>query len=145
GYPVSPRGTFNFVPGQAIVNQFGTLLVEVLAPDTLLVPTAKNLSGEPESPALPAVDHFLCHPVQRPRGAPPFAPLPGVRVEDQFGSRLVDVRAPPRLCAPADKNNEEPDAPEHLDHLMCYQVQLSPLVIQPPAGMEAPPQIVTPA
>src|SRR4029453_3283957 len=144
GYPVSPRGTFNFVPGQAIVNQFGTLLVEVLAPDTLLVPTAKNLSGEPESPALPAVDHFLCHPVQRPRGAPPFTPVLGVRVEDQFGARVVDVIAPTRLCAPGQKNHEEPEAPEPLDHLICYQVQLSPLVIQPAAGMEGPPQIVPP-
>jgi microsomal dipeptidase-like Zn-dependent dipeptidase len=144
GYPVRARGAFNMVLGQQVVNQFGTFFFDVLEPTALLVPTAKNLSGTPDAPAPTAVDHFLCHPVQRPRGAPPFEPIPGVRVEDQFGSRLVDVLEPTRLCAPADKGGEEPDAPRHLDHLMCYQVQLSPLVIQPIIGMEGPPEVIAP-
>jgi hypothetical protein len=142
-YPVRARDAFTTVPGQKVVNQFGTLFVDVLAPSELLVPTAKNLSDTPEKPRSPAVDHFLCHGVQAPRGAPAFAPIPAVRVEDQFGARLVDVIAPTRLCAPADKNGEAPAAPRHPDHLMCYQVALSPLVIQPPEGQEGPPDLAS--
>lgn len=141
-YPVRPRGAAGTAIGQKVVNQFGTLFLDVLAPTTLLVPAAKNLAGAPPAPALPAVDHFLCHPVQRPRGAAPFVPVPRVRVEDQFGTRLVDVLAPTRLCAPADKNGEAPAAPRHPAHLLCYQAQLSPRVVQPPEGGERPPDVV---
>lgn len=130
--------------GQKLANQFGTLFLDVLPADALLVPTAKNLTGVPDAPLRPAVDHFLCHLVQAPRGQPPFAPIPGVRVEDQFGTRLVDVLAPTRLCAPADKNGEAPDAPAHAEHLLCYAVQLSPLVIQLPDGVEGPPDAIAP-
>ncbi len=142
-YPVRPRQEFSIVPGQKVVNQFGTLYLDVLAPTALLVPTAKNLSETPAAPSLPAVDHFLCHAVQRPRGAAPFDPIPGVRIEDQFGTRVVDVIAPTRLCAPADKNGEAPSAPRHPQHLMCYQVVLSPLVIQPPESMDGPPDLAS--
>jgi microsomal dipeptidase-like Zn-dependent dipeptidase len=142
-YPLRPHGEFATVPGQKVVNQFGTAFVDVLAPSALLVPSAKNLSGTPAAPLLPAVDHFLCHAIQLPRGAAPFAAIPGVRVEDQFGARVVDVLAPTRLCAPADKNGEAPAAPRHPEHLMCYQVQLSPRVVQPPDGVDAPPDLVS--
>jgi microsomal dipeptidase-like Zn-dependent dipeptidase len=143
-YPVVPRGEFITVPGQKLVNQFGTLYLDVLAPNTLLVPTAKNLFESPDPPLLAGVDHFLCHAVQRPRGAAAFEPVPGVRVEDQFGSRRVDLIAPTRLCAPADKNGEGPDAPQHREHLLCYQAELSPLVVQPAAGTDGPPDVVAP-
>src|SRR5262249_24448714 len=124
------------------VNQFGTLFLDVLAPTTLLVPTAKNLFDVPAVPPLSGVDHFLCHAVQPPRGATAFEALPGVRIEDQFGARSVDLIAPTRLCAPADKNGEAPDAPQHLQHLLCYQAQLSPLVVQPADGTDTLPQVV---
>ena len=141
-YPVRPRGEPTTALAQTVVNQFGTLIVDALAPTTLLVPAAKSLTDPPAAPALPAVDHFLCHPVQPPRGAAPFAPVPGVRVEDQFGARRVDVLAPTRLCAPADKNGEAPAAPRHAPHLLCYAVRRSPLVVQPPDGTDGPPDVV---
>ncbi|MGD9765701.1 MAG: LamG-like jellyroll fold domain-containing protein [Candidatus Binatia bacterium] len=140
-YPVTPRGELPMAPGQKIVNQFGTLFLDVLAPTAVLVPTAKNLTSVPAAPRAPAVDHFLCHPVQRPRGAPPFTPVPGVRVADQFGARLIDLIAPTRLCAPADKRGEDPGAPGHAEHLLCYRAQLSPRVIQSSGG-EAPPTVI---
>lgn len=142
-YPVRPDGMPPVMPGQKVVNQFGTLFVDVLAPSRLLVPSAKNLDEPPAAPLLPAVDHFLCHGVQLPRGAAPFEPIPGVRVEDQFGARTVDVIAPTRLCAPADKNGEAPTAPRHDAHLMCYQVQLAPRITQPDGG-EGPPDVILP-
>src|SRR4029453_8779406 len=106
--------------------------------------TAKNLFESPDPPLLAGVDHFLCHSVQRPRGAAAFEPVPGVRVEDQFGSRRVDLIAPTPLCAPADKNGEAPDAPQHREHLLCYQAELSPLVVQPAAGTDGPPDVIAP-
>ncbi|MEO8602010.1 MAG: LamG-like jellyroll fold domain-containing protein [bacterium] len=141
-YPVTPRLSLIPEAAQRVVNQFGSLLVEVLAAEALLVPSAKNLSAPPAAPRAAQVDHFLCHGVQLPRGAAPFAPIPGVQVEDQFGTRLIDVLAPTRLCAPADKRGEAPDAPQHAAHLMCYAVRLSPRVIQPSAETDAPPQVV---
>ncbi len=140
-YPVSPRGELPMAVGQKILNQFGTLFLDVLSPTALFVPTAKNLSAIPAAPPAPAVDHFLCHPVQRPRGAPPFEPIPGVRVADQFGARRIDVLEPTRLCAPADKRGEDPGAPQHGAHLLCYRAQLSPLVVQSPGG-EGPPTVI---
>ncbi|MDX2169769.1 MAG: LamG-like jellyroll fold domain-containing protein [Deltaproteobacteria bacterium] len=141
-YPVTARGGLTPLLPQQVVNQFGSLTLEVLAPSALLVPTAKNLSSTPPAPRPPAVDHFLCHDVQFPRGAPPFTPILGVQVEDQFGLRVVDLLAPTRLCAPADKRGEAPDAPRHGAHLLCYAAHLSPRVIQPPEGSEGPPEIV---
>ncbi len=141
-YSVTLRGDFTPEPAQQVVNQFGSLLVEVLAPNALLVPTAKNLSASPAAPHPAVVDHFLCHAIQLPRGAAPFAPIPAVRVEDQFGARLIDVLAPTRLCAPANKRGEDPGAPQHTPHLMCYAVRLSPRVIQPAAGTDTPPEVV---
>ena len=39
----------------------------------------------------------------------------------------VDVKKPKFLCAPANKNGEDPGAPTHADHLMCYQVKQASL------------------
>ena len=33
------------------------------------------------------------------------------------------VKKPRSLCNPVDKNGEDPTAPTHTDHLMCYQVK----------------------
>ena len=50
----------------------------------------------------PGVNDFLCYRTAITRGAPPFVPVAGVRLVDQFESRTVKVRKPMDLCAPAD-------------------------------------------
>ncbi len=113
-----------------IVNQFGTLLVDTITPDRLLVPAATDLTS-PASPPAPGghdVDHFRCYKVKMTKGHR-FTAIPGVSVVDQFNESLIgslgrpklfDVKKPTRLCAPADKNGE--GIKDEGRHLMCYQV-----------------------
>jgi hypothetical protein len=109
---------------QKIVNQFGTILLDVSTAETLMVPSAKSLAAPaPPVPVNPAVDHFQCYKVRASTGAPKFHKIVGVKVDDQFGTGTFDLLEPKRLCAPADKNNEDPGAEAHPDHLLCYKVK----------------------
>jgi len=122
GYQIkAPK--FRSILNQRIVNQFGTILVDVKKPDRLLVPSAKSLSVVPPAPTVSAVDHFQCYKAQISKGQPKFVPITGVTLEDQFGARLVDVTKPRRVCNPANQNDGEPGAENHVDHLICYQVK----------------------
>ncbi len=132
-YEVGPTPALTPVPNKKVVNQFGTLQVDVLAPlRKLLVPSTKDLMTIPAPPIAPALDHFQCYRVAPAQGSPsfPLVTRAGVSIVDQFGSRLIDVMKPLRLCAPVNKNSEDPTAPEHRDHLMCYKIRLSTLVRQ---------------
>ena len=46
-------------------------------------------------------------------------------MQDQFGTAMLDLLKPIRLCAPANKRNEDPTAPSHLFHLLCYKTKNS--------------------
>ena len=112
------------VLNQRIVNQFGTVVVDVLRPALLMVPSAKSLvAPAPPAPLNPAVDHFQCYKVRRSRGTPTFQKRKDVKIDDQFGTGLIDVLAPRYLCAPVNKNNDEPGAELHTNHLLCYKVR----------------------
>src|SRR5262245_5091522 len=50
---------------------------------------------------------------------------PRVKVQDQFGTVSLDLLKPIRLCAPANKRNEDLSAPQHLFHLLCYKTKNS--------------------
>jgi hypothetical protein len=103
---------------QTVVNQFGTLQLDVVRPVLFMVPTDKN--GVPRTP--PSGDHFTCYKVKRSHGAAKFVPQT-VTVVDQFESITETVIKPLTLCAPASKNNEDPSAPLHPDHLLCYKAK----------------------
>lgn len=109
---------FTKVLNQTVVNQFGSLLLDVKRTDILMVPTSKD--GVPQNPPL---DHFQCYKVKRSRGTPRFVPIAGVTVVNQFESVTVTLTKPVLLCAPANKNNEDPTAPSHPDHLLCYKTK----------------------
>lgn len=115
----------HFIPARSleVSNQFGTIVVDAMQPDRLLLPTAKSLTASPAPPVFPAVDHFSCYRARVSRGTPGFVPMLGVRLEDQFGEMIVDVRKPKKLCAPVNKNDEEPGAESHPDHLLCYTIK----------------------
>jgi hypothetical protein len=108
---------------QTIVNQFGTVVVDVSNPAFLLVPASKGLAGNPPPLAAPTVDHFQCYKVKRSRGSVKFAKIPGVTGNDQFGPYTVDLMRPRWLCAPANKAGEDPTAPSHAEHLLCYKTR----------------------
>jgi hypothetical protein len=114
------------VPNQTLVNQFGTIKLDVVKPDILMVPTLKTLAPPGPPPLVqPTVDHFQCYKVKRSQGAPKFQKILGVKVDDQFGTAQLDLLKPARLCAPANKRNEDPTAPDHPFHLLCYKTKNS--------------------
>jgi len=110
-----------------VVDQFnvGGLYVNAKKQSHLLVPSVKSLSGPTPVPTPGAfvTDHFECYKVAVTFGTPKFLPVPGASVQDQFGSMTVDVKKPKYLCTPVNKNGEDPTAPNHVPHLMCYQVK----------------------
>jgi hypothetical protein len=110
----TPR--FAKIRGVAVTNQFGTLMVDVVKPDRMLVPTAKSLTGTPPPLAVP-IDHFKCY---RVRGK--FRAM-GLGVTDQFGGITVDLKKPLHLCLAANKNGEGVLDPN--THLLCYQVRIT--------------------
>lgn len=118
GYKARANVKFTKRIDQTVVNQFGTLHLDVVRPDLFMLPTAKN--GVPLLP--PPGDHFTCYKVRRTRGAPKFVPRT-VTVADQFQNVTETVLKPIRLCAPANKNGEDPSAPLHPDHLLCYKAK----------------------
>jgi hypothetical protein len=99
---------------------FPPLSVDLVRPDRLLVPAAKNV-GTQFPPALAApIDHYKCY---RVRGA--RTRLSGITVQTQFdGPVTVDVKRPLHLCTPVDKNGE--GIIDSVHHLMCYQVRTRP-------------------
>ena len=98
-----------------LTNQFGTAVVDVVAADALLVPSAKSLTSAPQ-PLASAIDHFTCYTVAhaRFRGA-------DISIDDQFGSRVIDIKRPVRLCTPVDKNGEGVHEPNR--DMLCYAVR----------------------
>jgi len=116
------------VANLSVTNQFGTIKLDTVKPDVLMVPTLKTLAppgpaGPPTDPDVP--DHFQCYKVKRSQGSPKFQKILGVKVQDQFGTAMLDLLKPVRLCAPANKRNEDPSAPQHLFHLLCYKTKNS--------------------
>ena len=99
------------------MDQFGTLQLDVTRPNLLMVPTSKDGVQQ-----LDPLDHFQCYKVRVSRGTPKFAKRT-VSLVNQFETVSVKVIKPVRLCAPASKNNEDPTAPDHAQHLVCYKTQ----------------------
>src|SRR4029453_19637619 len=42
---------------------------------------------------------------------------------DQFGPYSVDLLGPKGFCAPGNKAGEDPTAPMHPEHLLCYKTR----------------------
>ena len=88
------------------------------------IPAETDASAE-EAQAPPDPDHFKCYKVRLSAGSP-FAPVEDLPIADQFGTLTVDLKKPTRLCSPANKDGEDPAAPGHALHLLCYKARRSP-------------------
>ena len=66
------------------------------------------------------VDHFQCY-----RARTTGFNRMGITLSDRFGSRSATVRSPIDLCAPADKNGEDPEAADSPDFLTSYKISIS--------------------
>jgi hypothetical protein len=115
GYPAK-ASAFVKQLDQVVVDQFGALHLDITKPAMFMLPTSKD--NVPIDP--PPADHFTCYKVKKTRGAPKFV-AQTVTVADQFGTATETLKKPYRFCAPANKNNEDPTAPSHPGHLLCYK------------------------
>jgi hypothetical protein len=104
-----------------VTDQFGTLSLDTVKPQRLLVPTNKGLGSAPGTDPATNRNHFKCYKVKRTPQTPKFEQAAGVHVVDQFEDRLYDIKKPTRLCVPVDKNGE--GIPSPTAHLMCYKAK----------------------
>ena len=127
GYPIRNPGTHVFPTHIQVVDQFNAsgLFVNAQKQAYLLVPSVKRLTGPTPVPTPGAfmTDHFECYKIAVTSGTPKFVAVPGVTLEDQFGSMTVMVKKPQFLCNPVDKNGEDATAPTHPEHLLCYAIK----------------------
>jgi len=65
------------------------------------------------------VDHFQCY-LARSSGFNDTS----VTLSDVFGNRTARVRSPINVCAPANKNGEDPEAPGSPDFLTSYKISV---------------------
>ncbi len=121
---VPGTGKFPKTLNQESVDRYGTLRLDLLKPERLMVPSHKSLTTPPTAPSAPVTDHFTCYKVRTSPGTAKFAPRLASVVADQFGSLSVNVMKPRKLCVATNKANEEPGAELHGEHLLCYQVKL---------------------
>jgi hypothetical protein len=107
-----------------VVDQFhpNGVFVKILKPSVLLVPTVKSLSAPPALPDSFVTDHFQCYKGQFGN----FVPVPGVTIQDQFGTTTVKVFHPLFFCPAVNKNHETPSAPKSDRALVCYKLQIAP-------------------
>ena len=115
-----------------VSNQFGSANLVVGQPQSLCLPTWKNLTAPPPTVQPPGLDHFTCYPVDYAPGTPStFQPPAGVRVQDQFSSPgpvAVQVLQPRALCVPSTKivgTKKYPPAKPRA-HLLCFDVTATP-------------------
>ena len=132
------------VKGITVRNQFGTFVINVKGPDSLLVPTTKthldvklpvpptDKVKDPYKVKVPdkrddkvkfRVDHFLCYKTEAAFQA-------GVSVADQFGIANFKVSDATRFCNPVEKRVLKPDGTVSITriknpetHLMCFEVE----------------------
>jgi hypothetical protein len=110
-----------------VTNQFGTIALQLSSVGLPKYPASKSLTPPPGAPiANPTVDHFMCYGVRgAPGSGPQFAGVNDVKVDDQFGTVVVDLTKPHELCAPAELDGKDPGAATHTTHLMCYSARLN--------------------
>jgi hypothetical protein len=103
-------------------NQFGPFQADVREPNTLCLPSTKQIVRGKKPPKPPKkqvfkLDHFQCYSI-KPRGD---FKARAVGVTDQFGKRKVTIGKPFRLCAPVSKNRSKVRNP--VQHLVCYRAR----------------------
>jgi hypothetical protein len=126
GYPKFERGR-----NVRVVNQLHPdgLVLDVVKPDMLLMPTAKAVGAAPPPLAIPPVGSFTCYRVKRG----PFR-AEGLKVEDQFfpstlgpdtGRPLTaSIKRPYRLCLATRVDGGSGIEPP--THLLCYKTKTDP-------------------
>jgi hypothetical protein len=120
-------------------NQFGPFTADVLEPNSLCVPSTKQVvrrGSEPPARGPFSIDHFQCYRI-KPRGD--FRGH-GLVLRDQFGTWKTKIGTPSQLCVPVSKNKTPVEHP--VEHLVCYRAGPTrpltrPVLIRNQFGREA--------
>jgi hypothetical protein len=103
------------------VDELGVHVLAVQRPDALFVPSTKVLGSGGAPPYVgTAVRHYACYRARQSGFVPPAG---SIGVIDQFRIVPYEIRRPVKLCLPADKNGEDPQAPGDPALLLCYRVR----------------------
>lgn len=105
-----------------LIDQFGTLTVQMHKPITFMVPAEKRRVGRPPTPINNPADHLVCYKLPNELQSLNRT----VHISNQFRTSTLVVGQPIELCAPASKSlSGQPDPgppPTRLDHYLCYDV-----------------------
>lgn len=94
------------------------------------VPTATRTPVPTPTAVLPPLNHFQCYETHRKP-----ARIFGITLEDIFGPSVVDLKKLKRICAPSDKNMEDPTASTDPDHLGVFTIKQTSPRFQPVKGV----------
>jgi hypothetical protein len=119
GYETIPT-PFTRLRSKTIVNQFGSIVLDLVRRDVLMLPTAVSFGGPPAPLPLPTIDHYQCYRTKRAKGQPRFEKI-AVSVKDELEEtvNLTLIRAH-RLCVPVNADGEDPTAKTRPRLLLCY-------------------------
>jgi len=106
--------------GIAVSDRFGSLSLDTVKPDRLLVPAAMELGEAAREPG-DSLDHFKCYKVKVTKGTPRSPKQTRADVVDDFESRTYELKRPTRLCVPVDRDGE--GIVDDVDHLVCYRAK----------------------
>lgn len=107
-YPIAPTapGGGLAAKGVKVKTELGTVRVDVVRSDALLMPAAVDLLGPPPASPTARLDRFACHDVRSTKEAE--RTRRGVRLElgDHFtgAPKVFEVMGPERLCTAVDAN-----------------------------------------
>lgn len=109
------------ITGIEVTDQFGTLSLDTIKEDRILVPAGVMLGSAATPLAAGTSDHFMCYKVKVTKGTPKFPKGLQATVDDLFEDRAYDIRKPTKLCFPVDKNGE--GITNETQNLLCYLVK----------------------
>ena len=93
-------------------------------------PTVTQTPVATPTPVLPPLNHFQCYETHHGPER-----IFGISLDDRFGPGVVDLKKLKRICAPSDKNGEDPTAASDPDHLGVYTIKQTSPRFQPIKGV----------
>jgi len=113
------------VKGLEVTTVYGTVFLDMGSADRLWVPAAMSKVSPPALPVPPDPDAMRCYRAQLSGDAPTPPAATAVPITDAFGSLVLDLRMPTRLCFPGDLNGQNPGAADHPQRLACFQARIT--------------------
>jgi hypothetical protein len=93
------------------------------------LPSPLPTLGTAPDPGTSGVNNYKCYKIKDNKN-PAFAAIPQVQWSDQFGSRVLLITKPTKLCTPVDKQGD--GIADSDVHLTCYQAKLAALPVPQP-------------